>query len=121
MGFFTFRRHRKSVDIGIVVFVREKSSGKVSSGFVAGQMENISSRGACIVINKVLLQGTHLFYSTQQHSQNHIVLTGFSRDVGLKSMAAISVWMNTCTRNDVQLFQLGVQFVEEQRKMVDRL
>ncbi len=109
------------IELPIDVFLQNKTTGKISSQYAKGTLVNLSKTGASVIIAKVLLDGSHIFFTAQKHAENNLYLTGFSIDNEVNDVAATTVWMDGCTYNQRPSFKIGIKFLTKQEKLYSTL
>ncbi len=118
MNFFRLLSQRISLELPVNVFLQHKKTGRISSDFTTGTIVNLSKAGACVVLDKVILDGNHLFFTAQEQSENNIYLTNFSTDKDVVSeILATAVWMDGCTYHHKHSFKIGVRFMGLQKEL----
>jgi len=123
MAFFKLRSQRISVEVPVKIFLKRKDSGKVTSDCRQASLIKISKGGACFLIDSMILEGSHIFFSTQENQENHILL---KRDDSVEDrennkITAHSVWMDSVTKDEKQAFKVGVKFTESQDELFAEL
>jgi hypothetical protein len=117
MDFFRIWAQRISMEIPVHVFLQNKTTGKISTQHANGTIVNLSKAGACVIFNKVILDGSHLFFTAQERAENNLYLTDFSIDEEVTDVVATTVWMDGCTYHQRPSFKIGVRFLGEQKDL----
>ncbi len=121
MRLFTLRGRRITVEVPVQVALQKRKNSAVTIKRQHGVVTNISKSGACIVVQSVVVEGEHLFFSAQKDGDNYLYLAGLSMGSKDFSVSAKVISMDTCTRNNTNGFKLGVEFVNEQKELFDYL
>lgn len=119
MGFFTTRSERISVEFSTHIHLQKKENAKISSNSHIGTVIKFSKNGACIVVDKVVLDGQHLFFNAQQQAENWLYLSNFPLNIedGDDHLTAEAIWMDTCSFRNKSAFKIGIRFTEEKNKL----
>ncbi len=119
MTFFSLRPLRVKSECRVEIRLQNRGSGELLPGLCTGVMVNVSRGGAGLVLSQMLLEGRHLFFSTLNNDQYHLVL--FIENPGSSdesfAIPARSVWMDSCRYRDEPAFNMGVCFHERQKKL----
>jgi hypothetical protein len=102
------------------IALQERGRGDLLPGEPLGcVMVNISRKGACLVLSKILLEGRHLFFTALNNDQYHLVLLLVNPKTGEESfeIPASSVWMDSCIYKKQPAFKIGLCFHERQKKL----
>lgn len=120
MATFPFRETRIESNIPIWLSLSQKNSIKERLEKVEATVINVSKGGACILTPKLLVEGTHLFFSTL-NSDNSLLLQPYDVPDTLEdfSLSARSVWMDSCQHLEKQVFMMGVCFLSPQKQFFD--
>jgi hypothetical protein len=121
MDLFNRLRQRISIEIPVDVFLQNKTTGKISSRHVNGTLINLSKVGACIIITKVILDGSHLFFTSLEQAENNLFLKDISINDDVSCLVATAVWMDICTYNQQPSFKMGIKFQEHQKELYTTL
>ncbi len=122
MELFRLLSKRISLELPVNVFLQHKRTGKISQHHTTGTIVNLSKAGACVVFDKVILDGDHLFFTAQEQSENNLYLTDFSTDEEVVSdVVATAVWMDGCTYHHKPSFKIGVKFLGAQKELFSTL
>jgi len=121
MDLFNRLRQRISIEIPVNVFLQNKSTGKISTRHVTGILVNLSKVGACIIFTKILLDGTHLFFTSLEQAENNLFLKDFPINDDASCVTATAVWMDICTYNQQPSFKMGIKFQEDQKELYTTL
>lgn len=119
MGFFTTRSERISVEFTTHIHLQKKENSKISTHCHQGTVIKISKTGACVVVDKVVLDGQHLFFNAQEQAENWLYLNNFPSNIDEENdhLTAEAIWMDTCTYNNKSAFKIGIRFTEEKKKL----
>ena len=117
MGVFKFRTSRIDTVIGMSVRLQQKKNQNVLPGILPATIITLSPRGACLIFPKLLVNGQHLFFDTLDSDVFNLMLCteGESGEAVGGSIAAQSVWMDSCEYKGCPAFKVGVQFLVEQK------
>ena len=105
------------------IHLQKKENGKKSTNCYQGTVIKISKTGACVVVDKVVLDGQHLFFNAQQQAENWLYLSNFSLNIadGNDHLTAEAIWMDTCSFKNKSAFKIGIRFTEEKKELFDFL
>lgn len=120
MIFLLSRLLRSETEYRVKISMQERGRGELLPGEpLACVMVNISREGACLVLSKILLEGRHLFFTTLNNDQYHLVILLANPETGEESFAipASSVWMDSCIYKKQPAFKIGLCFHERQKKL----
>lgn len=119
MGFFTTRSERISVEFTTHIHLQKKENAKISTNCHQGTIVKISKNGACVVVDKVVLDGQHLFFNAQKQAENWLYLNNFPLNIEEENdhLTAEAIWMDTCTFNNKSAFKIGIRFIEEKKEL----
>jgi len=119
MPFFPNRLLRLKSEYRVGVSLQESNSGEFHPGLCFGIMENISQEGVCLVLSQMLLEGKHLFFSTLDNEQYHLVLLIDNPKSSQEcfSIPARSVWMDSCSYKEEPAFKMGLCFHDRQKEL----
>ncbi len=119
MGFFTTRSERISVEFTTHIHLQKKENSKISTKSHQGTVVKISKTGACVVVDKVVLDGQHLFFNAQQQAENWLYFDHFPLNIDEENdhLIAEAIWMDTCFYNNKSAFKIGVRFTEEKKEL----
>ncbi len=102
-----------------MVRVKDCITNDYLQGECSGVLVNISKEGACIVLQKMLISGNHLFFTTLNDERHCLVLsidTPMEKVKPLMVMAS-PVWMDGCHYNEQPAFKVGLCFQEKQHEL----
>jgi len=119
MFFFPSRLLRLETEYRVKIALQEWGrAGPLPGEPLCAVMVNLSQGGASMVLSKILLEGRHLFFSTLNSSQYHVVvLLDIPKDGDdLLSIPASSIWMDSCIYKKLPAFKIGLCFHERQKK-----
>ncbi len=119
MSLFSPRSFRAKSEQRIIVSLQDTISGELLPGSCVGIMVNISQGGACLVLFKMLLEGRHLFFSTLNNEDYHLVLCIENLKSGDENftVSARSVWMDSCHYQNEAAFKIGICFQDRQKEL----
>ncbi|MCI5143236.1 MAG: hypothetical protein D3909_16225 [Candidatus Electrothrix sp. ATG1] len=103
-----------SNSFSIEITAQHAGSGKVVAGPLRGTLFNLSQNDACLLMNEIMDEAYHFFYSTQE--DNLLFLNIFFEmssvvDEQIK-LTAIPLWFNSCRSGHMRNFIMGVQFTK---------
>ncbi len=116
MGFFSIRSQRIPVLIPVEIYLQNRISDNKTETCLFGNIVKISKGGACVVVEKIILDGDHLFFTTQEKSENYLVVAGAEENVADLNALCKSIWMDGFTYKEKPSFKIGLQFLEEQKE-----
>ncbi len=116
MAFFKIRSARIQVEIPIHIFLQDRGTGILSTDYSCATIINISLNGACVTLDKMILNGKHLFFTTQEQAANHLFLRFSEADVPF-DISAKSIWMDGVSSEGKQYFKIGMRFTEQQKEL----
>jgi hypothetical protein len=119
MGLFTTRSERISVEFTAQIYLQRKENAKISANYHKATVVKISKTGACVVVEKVVLDGQHLFFNAQQQAENWLYLNNFPLNINEENnhIVAEAIWMDTCNFNNTSAFKIGIRFTEEKKDL----
>lgn len=118
MVFFKMRSPRVSVEIPITIFLKDRNSGVLSKESLAGVLVQLSPKGARVVVQKVMLGGDHIFFSSQEKNRFYLCIPELSiENQGEYEINAISVWMDGCVFDGNPSFKIGINFLDQQKEL----
>ena len=115
MSFFSIRSPRIPVLIPVEIYLQERGSESITHSSLSGNIIKISRGGACIVVEKIILDGEHLFFTTQEKSENYLFLASADKEIASLDALGKSIWMDGFTFREKPSFKIGLQFLEEQK------
>lgn len=123
MKLFKTRSHRISVDIATRIYLQDKEDGSLSKSWQSGQLVTISKEGASIIVDKIVLDGQHLFFSAQQQAEKFLYLSDLNGETEdtQPQLTAEAIWMDSCTFNDKSAFKIGLRFTDDQKSLFESL
>ena len=116
MGLFNFRRKRISVQLPAQIHLLERRSDTVSEDHHSGVIVSVSRGGACLVVEKVILGGEHIFFKTQDQG-SHLLLIKAGVDEIVAEAHCESIWMDSYTYRQKPSFRMGLKFLTDQKKL----
>lgn len=116
MGFFSIRSQRIPVLIPVEIYLQNRNSANKTETHLSGNIVKISKGGACVVVEKIILDGEHLFFTTQEKAENYMFIAGADEQVAGLNALCKSVWMDGFTFKEKPSFKIGLQFLEEQKE-----
>ena len=103
--------HREYGHVPVTVSARDGREGAVLSESFQGYITNISSRGACLLMTRVIKDAYHIFHTTREKDSGVLQLTiTLPSDTILFSIAARPVWFDLFREDDKQAYKIGVEF-----------
>lgn len=123
MKLFKTRSHRISVDIATRIYLQDKEDGSLSKNWQDGQLVTLSKEGASVIVDKMVLDGQHLFFAAQQQAEKFLYLSdlnGQTEDIQ-SQLTAEAIWMDSCTFNDKSAFKIGLRFTDDQKGLFETL
>ncbi len=126
MAAFPLRQNRINTDLELKVRLKENSQDKILKGEVSATVINISKGGACLVLPQILIDRTHLFFSTLRsdaHTTHTLVLEA-SQEAELElefPIYAKSIWMDSNPHDSRVVFKVGIQFLAKQKELYESL
>lgn len=121
MRLFALRNRRIAVEVPVQIALQRRKNRAVTVRRRHGVVTNFSKNGACIVVQSVVIEGEHLFFSAQRDGENYLYLTGIPTGAEDASVCARAISMDTCIRNNMNCFRFGVEFLSEQKELFDYL
>lgn len=100
--------------------MENRKKGSSSKEHLASTIINISESGACIEIERVHLNGEHIFFTSMEGGDNFLYLRSVPLRNGSKDVAAIAVWMDKEIGRD-RRFCIGMKFLEPQKELYSYL
>lgn len=116
MGLFKRRSRRIQIERNVKIYLQNRVSCVLSSQSMPAVAINISKGGVCVVVEKMVLGGEHLFFSAQRGGENLLSIWGLTKENG--ALQASAVWMDSCYHRDKPAFKIGMQFQEEQDQVL---
>ncbi|MGB3211113.1 MAG: hypothetical protein WBB19_10450 [Desulforhopalus sp.] len=101
------------------VGLQDKHSGLPLPGSISTTVINFSPQGACLILPKLVINGKHLFYSTLNSDRFNLLLHPEDLD-GIEdevTIAARSVWMDSCVHLRKPAFKVGIHFIHNQKEL----
>ena len=117
MPFFRLYSRRVEVEIPVVVNLYGKKSNKPITDPVPGTLINFSKYGSCLIVEKVIVDGEHLFFSAQKKSGNYLNVKGEIGEFAGLDVLCQSVWMDGLKYKEKSCFKIGLQFNDEQKSL----
>jgi hypothetical protein len=116
---FLFRPNRIKLHLIMRVGLQDMHTGIPLPGLITTTVINFSPQGACLVLPKLTINGNHLFYETlNSDSYNLLLHPGELNGVEDGStIAARSIWMDTCEHMDKPAFKIGIDFLHNQKEL----
>lgn len=112
---FRFRSRRIHVDIPVSVSLQERDSERYLTGKSAGTIINISKGGVRLVVEQILFNGEHLFFTSQRDAGNYVVLLFEQVEEVECRYLCSSVWMDSYNYRGKQCFKIGLQFLVKEK------
>lgn len=116
MALFRWTSRRIHTDIRLKIYLKDKITGKLSNEYAEGIILNISKEGGCVSTGKMILDGMHLFFSTQEKKESLLYLSDLELDAfdTQDGITATSIWMDGFSDGSEKGFKLGVIFTQRQ-------
>jgi hypothetical protein len=116
---FPFRTQRIECNLAMSVGLQDRHTGMPLPGVLSTTVINFSSQGACLILSTLAINGKHLFYETlNSDSYNLLLCFEAQDDVEAEfTIAARSVWMDSCHYMDKPAFKIGIHFLDTQKKL----
>lgn len=123
MKLFKKRSQRITVDVTTRIYLQDKEDGSLSQSWQEGQLITISKDGASIVVDKVVLDGQHLFFAAQQQADKLLCLNNSINEIidEAPQLSAEAIWMDSCTFNGKSAFKIGLRFTGDQSELFEKL
>lgn len=120
MALFFFRETRLESNLPIWVSLQVKSSQKILPGRIEATLINVSRGGACLFTPTLLIEGTHLFFTTLNSSNLLLLQVHESADhIDDFLISARSIWMDSCLYEGRQHFKVGLCFTTPQKQLFE--
>lgn len=120
MRIYKFRDKRIRVGLEIEVSLQNRKSGSRAREHLPTMIINISQSGACIEIERVHLNGEHIFFTSMERGDNNLYLQGIPFKDGSIDLAATAVWMDKGV-GESRRFRIGMKFLEQQKELFNYL
>jgi hypothetical protein len=120
MVFFTPKALRIEGECRVDIRLQEYGHKTYLPGVATGVIVNLSKKGACLMLQQMLLEGRHLFFSTLNTESCQLVLF-FNLAPESKSPIIVSgrsVWMDYHSAEDKSAFKVGIEFHENQNHLL---
>jgi hypothetical protein len=116
---FLLRSPRIEFELVMSIGLQDSRSGIPLPGQLAATVINFSARGACLIVPKLALNGRHVFYDTLNRDQYNLLLYlgGLESENEISTIAARSIWMNSCEQELQPAFKIGIQFLLNQNRL----
>ena len=105
------------------VGLQDMHTGSPLPGLTTTTIINFSPEGACLILPNLTISGKHLFYETLNSDSYNLLLYPEGRN-GVEdecTIAAKSIWMNSCEHNHKPAFKIGIHFLHKQKELYKRL
>lgn len=115
---FAFRDPRIETNLTVRLRLQEISTEHLHPGSVNATIVNISKSGACLLIEQLLINGKHLFFTTL--NSTHIMTlqsTDNTEKIKKFNVSAQSIWMDSLKRDNHLYFKVGIRFTTPQKKL----
>ncbi|MFT5729007.1 MAG: hypothetical protein ACI8PB_003170 [Desulforhopalus sp.] len=115
---FAFRTPRIETNIPVFLRLQENDTGHLHPGSVSATIVNISKNGAYLLIQKLFINGKHLFFATLNNT--HVMILQSGENTGkIKNfnISAQSVWMDSYKHDNRLCFKVGICFTTPQKKL----
>lgn len=116
---FLFRMPRIERNLKMSVGLQDKHTGSALPGLINTTVINFSSQGACLILPTLAVNGKHIFYETLNSNSYNLLLYPHGGD-GVESeftIAARSIWMDSCEHLNKSAFKIGIHFLDSQKKL----
>lgn len=107
------RAPRTEVEMPIALILRDEKQGTVLVGPVQGMLTALSSYGAGLMLNKICIEGKHLFYAPQDDPSKILFLEIEQEENTALSIPVYPVWFNCDEEDEDNPFQMGIEFMLE--------
>ncbi len=116
---FLFRAQRIECNLTMSVGLQDRHTGMPLPGVLSTTVINFSSQGACLILPTLAINGKHLFYETLNSDSYNLLLHPIVQDdvEAEFTIAARSVWMDSCKHMDKPAFKIGIDFLDSQKKL----
>ena len=112
---FQFRSPRIEHELIINVGLQDIRTGEPVPGLLTATIINFSTRGACIILPTLTLNGKHVFFETLNSDRYNLLLYPESPNGDdVSTIAARSIWMDSCEHLQHSAFKVGIQFLHDQ-------
>jgi hypothetical protein len=120
---FFFRSERLEQELMMHVGLQDIHTKESIPGLIAATVINFSPKGACLIIPNPAIDGKHLFFDTLHSNRYNLVLFFAEQGNGSDSytIAAESVWMDSCEYQSKSAFKIGIRFLHNQNKLFHNL
>ncbi len=119
MAPFPFKEPRVESRIPVWLELVENATQNIHPGKMGATIVNISQKGACLRLSRIIMEGTHLFFATLDNC-THTLLLSPCEDGELNEeirVAARSVWMDSFNNEDGTYFKVGICFIQKQKNL----
>ncbi len=119
MAIFTTRPLRVGTECTVEIRLQERRTGSYLPGVCPGLLMDISQKGACVVVPKMLLEGKHLFFTTLNSDRYQLIIHIEKPIESVESftVSAFSIWMDSFLSEGKAAFKVGVCFHEIQKEL----
>ena len=113
---FQFRSPRIEHELIMSVGLQDIRTGAPVPGLLTATIINFSVRGASMILPTLTLNGKHLFYETLNSDRYNLLLypEGPKSGDDASTIAARSIWMDSCEHLQQSAFKVGLQFLHDQ-------
>ncbi len=120
---FLFRSDRIQHDLIMSVGLQDVPTGESLPGLITTTVINFSPQGACLILPKLIINGKHLFFETLNSDSYRLLLHLDCLDVveDEPTVAAQSIWMDSCEHLSKPAFKIGIQFLHNQKELYNLL
>ncbi len=120
---FLFRAPRVECNLTMNVGLQDRHTGMPLPGLLNTTVISFSAQGACLILSRLAINGKHLFYETLNSDSYNLLLYPDGRDSGKaeQTLAARSVWMDSCRHLEKPAFKIGIHFFDSQEMLYDLL
>lgn len=97
--------------------------GTALPGLLTTTVINFSRRGACLILPTLSLNGRHVFFETLNSDRFNLLLHPGKQegDNIVSTIAARSIWMDSCEHMQQAAFKMGIQFLHDQNFLYKHL
>jgi len=111
MGKIKRRAERYNKNLTVDLFLRDDSASSLLAGPVPCFISDLSSFGAGLILNRIHLNGYHLFYGPDDNPNFQLYIERRVEEKELFSIPVRPVWFNLDDSDEVHYFQIGVEFL----------
>ena len=99
--------------------LQDPGSGTALPGLLSATVINFSRWGAGLILPTLTLGDRHVFYETLNSEDFALLLypEGLAAEEEIPPIAARSIWMNSCEGREQPAFTIGIQFLDDQKRL----